>query len=106
MKKVKLKHFIQDVFDTTEIDLETQTVDDLVFNTMEELGEYVAALTVEKGKKAKVLKETSRQEAVDVIICALSLLKASGGSIQDLRTYGVKKLAKWKNRVKNRSESC
>lgn len=75
--------------------------DYLLRNTMEELGEYSAALTIESGIKQKPLKESSRQEAIDVIICALSLFYASGGENKELAEYGMTKLNKWEDRVEN-----
>ncbi len=101
---MKLKNFIKDIFDTTIDDLNSGgTVDGLLTNTVEELGEYAGALTVEKGLKNKVLKESSMHEAVDLLICAFSLFKASGGTLKDFKSYGQIKLAKWKKRVKDRS---
>ncbi len=73
--------------------------DYLLRNTMEELGEYSAAVTVSEGIKQKTLKETPKQEAIDVIICALSLFYAEGGTDEELAEYGMKKLDKWENRI-------
>lgn len=73
--------------------------DYLLRNTMEELGEYCSAVTIENKIKDKPLKESSRQEAVDVIICALSLFYASGGQDKELEEYGLLKLKKWESRV-------
>jgi len=75
--------------------------DYLLRNTMEELGEYSAAVTIEAGIKKKPLKETARQEAVDVIICALSLFYAEGGTDAELAEYGLVKLQKWADRIPN-----
>ena len=71
----------------------------LLRNTMEELGEYCAAVTITKGIKKKPLKETPQQEAVDLIICALSLFYAEGGTDEELAEYGLKKLKKWADRI-------
>ena len=73
--------------------------DYLLRNTTEELGEYCAAVTVDEGIKKKVLKETPRQESVDLIICALSLFYAEGGTDEELASYGLTKLKKWEERL-------
>ncbi len=73
--------------------------DYLLRNTMEELGEYCAARTITEGIKQKPLKETPRQEAVDLIICALSLFYAEGGTDIELAEYGIVKLQKWADRI-------
>ena len=101
---MKLKEFIKDIFDTTIDDLNSGgTIDGLLNNTIEELGEYAGALTVEKGLKNKTLKESSMHEAVDLLICAFSLFKASGGTIEEFKSYGQIKLDKWKKRIKDKS---
>ncbi len=71
----------------------------LLQNTVEELGEYAAARSVLQGTKTKKLKETPLQEAVDLIICALSLFYAEGGENEELAEYGLKKLNKWAARI-------
>lgn len=76
--------------------------DYLLRNTMEELGEYCSAVTITDGVKQKPLKETPRQEAVDVIICALSLFYAEGGNDEELAEYGLVKLRKWAERLPDR----
>jgi hypothetical protein len=65
----------------------------------DELGEYAAAKTVEKGVKKKKLKESSLVESVDLIICSLSLFFANGGRFADLVKIGQEKLNKWEDRV-------
>ena len=93
--------FLQRVASITSADLNKNHSIDLLFaNTVEELGEYAAAKTVEKGVKNKKLKESSTVEAVDLIICSLSLFFASGGTLQDLCKIGQEKLNKWEERVK------
>lgn len=85
----------------TKADLDKNHSEDLLFaNTVEELGEYAAARTVEKGIKKKTLKESSKIEAVDLIICALSLFFAGDGTLQELCNIGQEKLNKWEARVK------
>lgn len=81
-------------------------VDDLLRNTMEELGEFAACVSVEDGHKPHKdpadLKEVSQEEAIDLIICALSLFFIRAGSLEQLLTYGQKKLAKWHANVSDR----
>lgn len=85
----------------TEADLRKNHSEELLFaNTVEELGEYAAAKTVEKGVKNKKLKESSLVESVDLIICSLSLFFANGGTIENLSKIGQEKLNKWEERVK------
>jgi NTP pyrophosphatase (non-canonical NTP hydrolase) len=93
--------FLSEVQKTTLADLEQNHNSDHLFrNTIEELGEFAKALTVEQGLKNKDLTETSTQEAVDVVICALALFYSSGGTDKMLADYGMVKLAKWKARLK------
>jgi hypothetical protein len=102
-KKVgpELFEFLSRVSRITRADLDKNHSIDLLFaNTVEELGEYAAARTVEKGVKKKKLKENSTVEAVDLIICSLSLFFANGGTMQDLCNIGQEKLNKWEERVK------
>jgi len=92
--------FLDRVCQITLADLKTgHDLDYLFANAIEEMGEYAAAKTVEKGIKNKPLKETSKQEAVDVIICALSLFYGAGGTNEELAEYGMKKLDKWEARI-------
>jgi len=96
----KLYEFILRTAVITQKDLEKNHSEDVLFkNTVEELGEYAAAKTVEKGVKKKKLKESSLVEAVDLIICSLSLFFANGGKIEDLCKIGQEKLNKWEERV-------
>lgn len=97
----QLYEFISRVHTITDADLAMNHSEDLLFaNTVEELGEYAAAKTVEKGIKKKNLKESSLVEAADLVICALSLFFASGGKMVDLCNIGQEKLNKWEERVK------
>ncbi len=97
----KLYDFLLRVASITEADLKkNHSVDVLFANTVEELGEYAAAKTVEKGVKKKKLKENSLVESVDLVICSLSLFFANGGKMEDLANIGQEKLYKWEERVK------
>jgi hypothetical protein len=98
---LELFEFLYRVALITQSDLDKNHSVDLLFaNTVEELGEYAAARTVEKGVKKKKLKESSTVEAVDLIICSLSLFFANGGTMEDLCNIGQEKLNKWEERVK------
>jgi hypothetical protein len=99
-----IEHFIKDVQIVTLNDKEQGlTEDHLLKDAIEELGEYAAAKTVESGRKDKILKESSRIEAVDMIICSLALFFHGGGTIDQLDEIGQNKLNKWKNRMANRT---
>jgi NTP pyrophosphatase (non-canonical NTP hydrolase) len=92
--------FLDDVKAATLADLaKNQDVNLLFKNLVEEVGEFAKALTVEQGLKKKHIDESSMHEAVDVVICALALFYARGGTNEELSRYGLKKLVKWKERV-------
>jgi hypothetical protein len=98
---VLLYDFLTKVNGITNKDLDKNHSEDLLFaNTVEELGEYAAAKTVEKGIKKKKLKESSLTESVDLVICSLSLFFANGGTLEQLCEIGQDKLKKWEDRVK------
>lgn len=78
------------------------TLDVLLRNTVEELGEVAAAISIENGEKDKVLAEPAKVEMVDHIICALSLFYAKGGTTFELVEIAKTKLPKWESRVKKK----
>lgn len=59
-------------------ELTTDPADRLFLNTIEEFGEFAAALNVKGGKK-KSIDESAKQEAVDLVICSLTLVFANKG---------------------------
>lgn len=71
----------------------------LFLHLSEEVGELAAAMTIEDGVKNKPLNESAKMEAVDTIICALSLYFRRGGKMSDLDEFLNKKLDKWKARL-------
>src|SRR4051812_22480535 len=71
----------------------------LLNNTGGGLGGYAAADTIERGFKDKPLSESAREEAVDVVICALSLFFVKGGTVDELLERGPFKFAKWRARL-------
>jgi NTP pyrophosphatase (non-canonical NTP hydrolase) len=92
--------FIEVIKELTDNQMKYENVKDLMLNFNEEYGEFSTAVGVEDGTINKVykqgtLKEDSRQEAIDVVICALSLYFARGGDIKYLFKYGAHKLSKW-----------
>lgn len=97
---MEITKFLDRVSYITYRDLEKNHSKDLLFtNTVEELGEYAAAKTIEGGYKNKDLKEDALTEAVDLVICALSLFYCEGGTTEQLCEIGQKKLDKWEKRV-------
>lgn len=93
------KEFIDRIIDLTSRELKQKPIESLMGYVLEELGEFAAARAVERGDKNKELKESSLEESVDVVICALSLFYASGGTDDFLIEYGLKKLDKWETRI-------
>lgn len=104
MSNVLFNMFLDDVKAATLADLAKNHDVNLLFkNMVEEVGEFAKALTVEQGLKKKEINESSMHEAVDVVICALALFYARGGTNEELASYGLKKLAKWKERLADES---
>jgi len=100
LMELALKLFVERTRDITLRDLEANhSVDLLLNNTIEELGEFAAANTVENGYKNKPLTESAKIEAVDVTICALALFFAKGGTVDELTSIGQRKLDKWEKRL-------
>jgi NTP pyrophosphatase (non-canonical NTP hydrolase) len=68
----------------------------------EELGEVCTAMCVEDGsvvKGYKELDESSSDECVDLVICALSLFFNRGGDMDQLIDISQKKLNKWESKI-------
>ncbi len=85
----------------TKRDMEKNNDEEFLFRcAVEELGEYSAAKTIEKGQKKKKLREGSKTEAVDLTLCALSLFFLNGGTLDELASIGQEKLQKWEDRLK------
>lgn len=97
-----ITQFLFSVKNATLRDLEKNHDINLLFkNLVEEVGEFAKALTIEQGLKKKPLEESSMHEAVDVVICALAIFYARGGNDEELASYGLKKLAKWNDRLED-----
>ena len=90
----------------TTIQLQHEDSYKILAHTIEELGETASAMCIEDagiGKDYKEMpKETSAQEAVDAIVCAISLFYARGGTKELFLETMEKKLGKWE---KNQSKS-
>lgn len=61
----------------------------------EEFGELALAIRVEAGMKDRELTEPAKNEAIDLMICAVNLYFATGGKIEDLTSIMESKLDKW-----------
>ncbi len=63
---------------------------------MEEIGEYSVAKLGDKP-----VTESPRQEAIDIIIMAISLMILEGGSLDFMANYMAVKLAKWEKKIES-----
>lgn len=81
-----LRKFISRTREITELD-SASPFTALFRHTLEELGEFSGAYTAEIGEKVKTLVEPSAPEAVDFLICALSLYFAAGGFQERLEIW-------------------
>lgn len=90
----------------TKIQLEHEDSYKILAHLVEELGETSSAMCIEDGGVGKdykeLPKETSAQEAVDIIVCAVSLFYARGGTKKQFLSIIENKLGKWeKNQAKS-----
>ncbi len=101
-----MEELLRKIWEVTLRDADGNGVDGLIRNATEELGEFCAAVSIEDGykphKNPADLKETSAQEAVDSVICSLSLFFVRGGTIEQLIEYGTIKVDKWDRNVNKR----
>ena len=79
----------------------------LALKAVEELGELAASLFHEIGykqtnKPKKNIRENQLEEAVDVMICMLGILKKKGFTWKEIANQFDKKIDKWENVVENR----
>ena len=89
----------------TERDLRHKSISDLYLSAGEEFGELGRAIKVEQvvyGNQHKTLDEPAKSEAVDLLIMAVAIYFATGGSSKKLSKNLQKKLKKWK---KNQGKS-
>lgn len=92
----KLLVFLHEVVKLTEQERLVRGKDKVFKKLFEEIGEYAVASLGDKE-----VSESPRQEIVDVIIITISLLILEGGNLKFLAEYGMEKLEKWKNKLKN-----
>ena len=102
----KLKQFLLRTQELTKLAEEGgDTVEDMLVSTTEELGEVAACISAEKGRKKKELKEDSKTESIDLVICALSIYFAKGGDPDDVAKIGLDKLNKWQQNIEQRANA-
>lgn len=99
-----MKEILERIKTLTEDQLKNPSEDSykILAHTMEEIGEFSTAMCVEDGsdvKGYKELDESSSQEALDVIICAVSLYYSRGGKTEDMEAYLNMKLDKWESKI-------
>lgn len=100
-----MDHFLNRILELTASAIESgDSIEDMLMSTTEELGEVAACISAEKGRKKKDLKEDSKVESIDVVICALSIYFAKGGKIEDIAEVGLAKLQKWEKNIQQRKE--
>lgn len=100
-----MNDFLKQVFELTLSAIESgDSIEDMLMSTTEELGEVAACISAEKGRKKKDLKEDSKIESIDVVICALSIYFAKGGKIEEIADIGLAKLQKWEKNIQQRKE--
>lgn len=92
-------NLLKRIQEATQIDLKHKSIWELFASAVEELGEVSQELTIEEktfGHNHKKIKEGSKVESVDLLICALAMFFAKGGTIEQLVEIGNLKMDKWK----------
>jgi NTP pyrophosphatase (non-canonical NTP hydrolase) len=79
----------------------------LALKAVEELGELAASLFHEIGykqtnKSKEAIRENQLEEAVDVMVCMLGVLKKKGFTYDEIKTQFGKKIGKWETIAENR----
>ena len=92
--------------DLTKLQMTEEDAYKILAHMMEEVGEFCEAMCIEDGGVGKDYKEppeeSSTEEAVDIVVCALSLFYARGGTKEQFLSVIEKKLGKWeKNQAKS-----
>lgn len=67
---------------------------------VEEVGEVSKCLLVDNGNKKRDLKESSKEEATDVVVAALALYYATGGTHTELMEIMDRKVTRWTDLLK------
>jgi hypothetical protein len=70
-------------------------IDSLIRSAGEEFGEVCRAISIESGQKSGSLAESSRSEAIDLLICAVAIYFAKAGRLPELVRIMDEKLSKW-----------
>ncbi len=101
---MKFKETLERIKYLTEEQLKspTENTGTIIMHLLEELGEFSTAVCIEDGsdvKAYKVLDETSDKEAIDMLICVLSLYFNRGGNTDEILDYMNKKLDKWEKNI-------
>ena len=81
-----------------QLEDQTESKYTILAHTCEELGEVSRAMCIEDSSRVKAhkqLDEPSYSEAIDLMICAASLVFANGGTADDIDRVTEEKLAKW-----------
>lgn len=91
----KLTLLLAEVVKFTEEQRLVRNKEYIRLKVMEELGEYAVAALGDKP-----VTESARQELVDVLITTLSLFILEGGSLELLGNYGMFKLEKAKDKIR------
>lgn len=102
---MSLENFIRETEELTHLAVvQGDTADSMFLSLGEELGELAAALSSENGRKKRDLKEDSKVEAIDVVVTALSIFFAKGGTVEELSELGIPKLKKWAKKLDARGD--
>jgi hypothetical protein len=80
-------------------ELADDTIPQVFFAIVEEVGELSTALHVLDGSKNRVLKEPAENEVVDIILTAIEMYIRLGGKWENLSKISGEKMAKWKTGV-------
>lgn len=94
----KLRRALEFTHMLTKRDLEHKTIFELLASAGEELGELARELKIAHktyGNTYKTPDEGPKAEAVDLLICALSIFYGEGGTDSELIDLLHKKLNKW-----------
>lgn len=97
---IKMSTFYNKIRNLTRKQLKDPTENKytILAHTCEELGEASRAMCIEDSsrlKKHKKLDEPARSECVDLVICALSLFVANGGTEKEFEAIAIAKVKKW-----------
>jgi hypothetical protein len=78
------------------------SIEDVFYALVEEVGELSLCLHVDRGTKHRELKESASHEAVDVLLCGIEMLVKLGTSAEKINEIAKAKLDKWEKSVTER----